>query len=55
MKSKINPAVSVLNAVECFSSGFTQMQDAMAQPAMRAVLNGAADLIYNMNFTKRTS
>ena len=38
MKSKINPAVSVLNTVECFSSGFTQMQDAMAQPAMRAVL-----------------
>ncbi len=48
MKSEINPAVAVLNAVKCFSSGFTQMQDAMAQPALHAVLNGAADLIYNM-------
>lgn len=43
-----DPASSILTAAECFTAGFVQLQDSMAQPAMQAILNSAAKLIFSM-------
>ena len=48
IKSTIDPAVSVLNAIECFSTGLIQMKATLNKPVMSAVLQKTAEVIYNM-------
>ena len=43
-----DPASSILTAAKCFSAGFVQLQDTMAQPEMQVILNSAAELIFSM-------
>ena len=48
IKSTIDPAASVLDAIECFSMGLIQMKATLNKPIMSAVLQKTAELIYHM-------
>ena len=48
IKSPVDPAASVLDAIECFSTGLIQMKATLNKPVMFAVLQKTAELIYNM-------
>ena len=48
IKSSVDPAASVLDAIECFSTGLVQMKATLNKPIMYAVLQKTAELIYHM-------
>ena len=48
IKSSVDPAASVLDAIECFSTGLVQMKAILNKPIMYAVLQKTAELIYHM-------
>ena len=48
IKNAIDPAASILDAIECFSTGLIQMKATLDKPVMSVVLQKAAELIYNM-------
>ena len=48
IKSSVAPAKSILDAIECFSTGLVQMKATLNKPIMYAVLQKTAELIYHM-------